>query len=652
MEICDSGYAIMGNKSQKISRSRILLMAAVAVVLWVGGCIDPFNEQAASRQAEGIISNLGTVKTAPEPNIPMPEIYKSPPKVVEQVVAGKPEWKLFYFCKYHTSDELKKITNELFGMVIFNEKGQATTVPDYAVSSNPATNQLIVRCPARADIDAVLDVLQAVDVPPVQVKIDCIISEVYADKTLDRQTSVQIGKLLGEEGDIWAGPAGQKFGTDIATLLEEGDLMPAFPGASLRDIGRARMGLKIGYWSKKHNFIALVDLLESKGYLKILMNPTLEVVNGKPAMVSSSQHVPLQQVTSYIPARGEYLPESRIDYIDVVDSLKITPHVFADDYIGLETDILLGSKLTPEGVKQMPIITKKEIEIKENRIRQGESLVIGGIRKTERRDVVRGVPLLKDIPIIGLLFSGRDFEERVVETVFILTPTISTGGIPRTEMVEEVKRKHEPPTPQSAIDPFGLDSRKKELQNKTQEAEEARLQANAEKAGARGAIRAAQERVQIAEAASQKARTELTRIQAEAEKIKTEAEVKTKAAEAAKTTADKATADAAAAKTAAEKIAADATKTKEESEKAKAEADAKAKAAEAAKAAADKAAAEAATAKAEAEKIAAQALKTKAEAEKIIADAEAEAVAAAKEEADQPKEEPGKTPTEENKAGT
>jgi Flp pilus assembly secretin CpaC len=652
MEICDSGYAIMGNKSQKISRSRILLMAAVAVVLWVGGCIDPFNEQAASRQAEGIISNLGTVKTAPEPNIPMPEIYKSPPKVVEQVVAGKPEWKLFYFCKYHTSDELKKITNELFGMVIFNEKGQATTVPDYAVSSNPATNQLIVRCPARADIDAVLDVLQAVDVPPVQVKIDCIISEVYADKTLDRQTSVQIGKLLGEEGDIWAGPAGQKFGTDIATLLEEGDLLPAFPGASLRDIGRARMGLKIGYWSKKHNFIALVDLLESKGYLKILMNPTLEVVNGKPAMVSSSQHVPLQQVTSYIPARGEYLPESRIDYIDVVDSLKITPHVFADDYIGLETDILLGSKLTPEGVKQMPIITKKEIEIKENRIRQGESLVIGGIRKTERRDVVRGVPLLKDIPIIGLLFSGRDFEERVVETVFILTPTISTGGIPRTEMVEEVKRKHEPPTPQSAIDPFGLDSRKKELQNKTQEAEEARLQANAEKAGARGAIRAAQERVQIAEAASQKARTELTRIQAEAEKIKTEAEVKTKAAEAAKTTADKATADAAAAKTAAEKIAADATKTKEESEKAKAEADAKAKAAEAAKAAADKAAAEAATAKAEAEKIAAQALKTKAEAEKIIADAEAEAVAAAKEEADQPKEEPGKTPTEENKAGT
>ena len=652
MEICDSGCAIMGNKSQKISRSRILLMAAVAVVLWVGGCIDPFNEQAASRQAEGIISNLGTVKTAPEPNIPMPEIYKSPPKVVEQVVAGKPEWKLFYFCKYHTSDELKKITNELFGMVIFNEKGQATTVPDYAVSSNPATNQLIVRCPARADIDAVLDVLQAVDVPPVQVKIDCIISEVYADKTLDRQTSVQIGKLLGEEGDIWAGPAGQKFGTDIATLLEEGDLLPAFPGASLRDIGRARMGLKIGYWSKKHNFIALVDLLESKGYLKILMNPTLEVVNGKPAMVSSSQHVPLQQVTSYIPARGEYLPESRIDYIDVVDSLKITPHVFADDYIGLETDILLGSKLTPEGVKQMPIITKKEIEIKENRIRQGESLVIGGIRKTERRDVVRGVPLLKDIPIIGLLFSGRDFEERVVETVFILTPTISTGGIPRTEMVEEVKRKHEPPTPQSAIDPFGLDSRKKELQNKTQEAEEARLQANAEKAGARGAIRAAQERVQIAEAASQKARTELTRIQAEAEKIKTEAEVKTKAAEAAKTTADKATADAAAAKTAAEKIAADATKTKEESEKAKAEADAKAKAAEAAKAAADKAAAEAATAKAEAEKIAAQALKTKAEAEKIIADAEAEAVAAAKEEADQPKEEPGKTPTEENKAGT
>ena len=645
--------AIMGNKSLHISRSQVFLVTAAAVVLWVGGCGDPLGEKASERQAQNILRDVSSFKVTPEPNVSIPEIYKAPPTIVEQVVAGKPEWKLLYFCKYHTSDELKKIINELFGMAIFNEKGQATAVPDYAVSSNPATNQLIVRCPAKADIDAVLEVLQGVDVPPIQVKIDCVISEIYADKTIDRETSLEIGNLLGES--IVAGSSARKFGSDVAQLIQEGDVLPAFPGASIREVARARMGLKIGYWSEKHNFLALIDLLESKGYLKILMNPTLEVVNGKSAMVSSSQHVPLQQISTVFNV-GNPWAETRTEYIDVVDSLKITPHVFADG-IGLETDILLGSKLTPEGVKQMPIVTKKEIENKENRIRPGESLVIGGIRKTEERDVVRGVPLLKDIPLLGFLFSGRDYEQRVVETIFILTPTISTGGVPKVEMAEEIKRKHAPPAPaepnEALADPFGFKARDRDLQAKTVQAEEARLQADAEKTSARSAIRAADERVQLAQAEVRRARTELSRIQAEAEKIKAEVDVKTKAAEAAKVAADKAAADAAAAKTAAEKIAADATKSKEEAEKAKADANVKVKAAEAAKSAADKAVADAATARTDAEKIIADAQRIKGEAEKAIAEAEAKVKAAeqAKQEAEksaaeQPKEQVTKVVTE------
>jgi type II secretory pathway component GspD/PulD (secretin) len=260
------------------------------------------------------------------------------------------------------------------------------------------------------------------------------------------------------------------------------------------------MGLQIGYWSESENFLAMVDLLESKGYLKILMHPTLEVVNGKTAKISSTQHVPLQKITKYIRVEETFLPQSETEYIDVVDSLEITPHVFADGYIGLETKILLGSKLTPEGVKQLPIVTKKEIENKENRIRKGESLVIGGIRKTEKRDVVRGVPFLKDIPIVGMLFSGRDFEERVVETIFILTPTISSGGIPNKEMVEMVKRKHRTPT-------------------------SVRLEAEEEKARARYAAREAEEQAKRAEA-------ELNRIKAEAEaKVKAAEEAVEKAKE-------------------------------------------------------------------------------------------------------------------------
>ncbi len=481
---------IMYKSSQKISCRRILFRVLVVIApLWIEGCGDFLGEKATSIQSQNIINDLSTIKVTPEPNVPIPEIYKAPPKIVEQVVGGKADWKLFYFCKYHTSEELKVIVNAQFASQIFDEKGKSTTVTDYTVSSNPATNQLIVRCPTKADIDAALQVLQEIDVPPIQVKINCLISEIYADKTIDRETTIKISDLLGEHISLI--PGARPFGEDIANLLTESDVLPAFPGASTREIGRAKMGLKVGYLSTKHNFLALVDLLESRGYLKILMNPTIETVNGKPATVSSSQHVPLQKITRIITGTGaSNVINEETEYVDVVDSLKITPHVFADGCVGLETDIVLGSKLTPEGVKQLPIVTKKEIENKENRIRPGESLVIGGIRKTEKRDVVRGVPFFKDIPLIGFLFSGRDFEERAVETLFVLTPTISTGGVPTREIIEEIRKKHEPPvleknhkTVKEPVDPNSFEKQQDQI---TPEAKQLRPQVQADKAEGSG----------------------------------------------------------------------------------------------------------------------------------------------------------------------
>ncbi len=447
----------------KIFRSQLLAWGlAVILVALTCGCQDWLDERASALQNQSILQSLSRIDTVPDPNIRVPDVYKTPPKKVKQIVGGAEEWKLFYFCKYHTSDELKKIVHEQFATKLFDKKGKETKLVDYTVSSNATANQLIVRCPTEEDVDAVLELLEMVDVQPIQVKIDCLISEVYADKTLDWQTTLEIENLFGE--GIRAGSSAQPFGTGILELVEEKAVLPAFPGASLRDIARTKMGLQIGYLSESENFLAMVDMLESKGYLKILMNPTLEIVNGKTAKILSSQRVPLQTIYLTNPNQDWY--ETKTEYVDIVDSLVIIPHVFADGYIGLETSILLGSKLTPEGVKQLPIVTKKEIENKENRIRKGESLVIGGIRKTEKRDVIRGVPFLKDIPVLGVLFSGRDFEERVVETIFILTPTISTGGKPNEKIVEELRERHKSPSSQAfheavggaVIDTFGLEN--------------------------------------------------------------------------------------------------------------------------------------------------------------------------------------------------
>jgi len=433
----------MSSSREKVGcRQWLIAVAALFIVLSIGGWGSVSAQTDKEREAEQTLRDL-KIDVTPEPNVPVPEMYKVPPKILKQKVGGADEWKLFYFCKYHTSDDLKTIIHEQFATTLFDEKGKSTQVSDYTVSSNPSTNQLIVRCPLKEDVEAVLQTLEQVDVPPIQVRIECLVSEVYADMTFDRETTLAIDNLFGEK--VVMKPAGTAFGADVRQLVQDDEYLPAFPGASLREVARSRMGLNIGYLSTAeagHAFALLIDLLESRGYLKILMNPTLEVVNGGTATVSSTQKVPLD-ITTMRSTKSDYL-ETRTEYENVVDSLKITAHVFGDGYIGLETDVLLGSKNTPEGVKQIPIITKKEIMNKENRIRQGDSLVIGGIRKNEEFAVVRGIPILKDLPLIGFLFSSEDTESRAVETIFILTPSISTDGRPKGEVMKQVQKIHDP----------------------------------------------------------------------------------------------------------------------------------------------------------------------------------------------------------------
>jgi len=520
----------MGNKSHTTSRIGGLFVAFLFFgSLCLSGCHDWPDERATAIEAQNILRDLSRIETIPDPNLLGPAIYRSPPKKLKQVVGGGEEWKLIYFCQYSTADEMKLIINEQFATKLFDEKGKSTNVTDYTVTANPATNQLIVRCPLEQDIDAVMEIIKETDIPPIQVRIDCMVSELYADLTVDRETTLMIENLFGEQIAL-----GGK--TDAA-----GNLLPAFPGAALRDPARAKFGLKVGV--NRDDFKALVDILVSRGYLKILMNPTLDVVNGKTSKIQSKQQVPLQQVTYQMGGlmAGGLILGTETKYVDIIDSLEITPHVFADGYIALETKAQIAAYLTPEGIKQTPIVTERTITTKDNRIRLGESLIIGGIRKSEKRDVIRGVPILKDIPVLGLLFSGRDFEERATEVIFILTPSISTGGRPNKEMVEILRERHSSPMSQSfqekMMDPLGTKAREQEQYRQLDNAREARLQFESQATITR--LEAMESGQQIEDL-----QVELEQTKVKVEQITTKAAVAASKAEEARTEAQKAATEA------------------------------------------------------------------------------------------------------------
>ena len=576
------------------------------VIFWCGGCVfalacisgcgEFFESKPTELESQKTLRELSRVKPVTGADIEVPSIYKEPPKIVEGTIGDKTDAKLFYFTKYHTVDKLAGLINNQFIKKYSPKAGKPMVrAVDYNVSANPATNQLIVRCPTVVDAEQVLAFLEKVDVPPIQVKIDCIISEVYSDHTLDWETRLEIQNL---------------FGVEI-------NLIGKLPGAALRDIARSTFGLKTGYvgggtydsandrfsvTDPGHMFGALVDVLESRGYLKILMNPQLEVINGESATIVITERVPLDEIQSVHPVSG--VITQRTQYVDVVDSLTITPHVFADGYIGIETKAVIGSKSTPEGVKQIPIVTKREIVVKENRIRHGESLVIGGIRKTEQRSVIRGIPFFKDIPLLGILFSSKDFEERGKEVLFILTPTISTGGVANEKMVAEIQRKHSRVKGGDSLidsikDPFGAKAYTELVEEEAIHAEVERIKAEMDRAAAERKVMDLAGRLELAarevEEARKRAALVKSQVAAEAAEAKT-------GAEAAKAEAEKAKVALGAAEKEAQAEKAKAAAAEAEKDKAVAEAKKTAQDAAAAKVAAAKAKAEAEAAKAAAEK--------------------------------------------------
>jgi len=521
----------MGNDRHKISRRKRALVAfSILASAGLCGCHDWPDERATAIEAQNILRDLSRIETISDPNLPRPEVYKSPPRKFSQTVGGTVEWKLIYFCQYHTAEDMKQIIHEQFATKLFDEKGKSTNVDDYTVTASTATNQLIVRCPLEQDIDAVMEMIKETDIPPVQVRIDCMVSELYADLTMDRETTLMVENLFGE-------------GIALGGKLDaSGNPLPAFPGAALRDPARARFGLKVGV--QRNDFEALVDLLVSRGYLKILMHPTLEVLNGETAKIQSKQHVPLQQIVLRYGPTSDALFETRTEYYDVIDSLEITPHVFADGYIGLQTSAQIAAYLTPEGIKQTPIVTERTITNKENRVRLGESLIIGGIRKSEKRDVVRGVPILKDIPLLNLLFSGRDFEERATEVIFILTPSISTYGKPNKDMMDMLKERHASPMTQSlqetVLDPLGTKARREEEERRLENARLAQHESEAEMTAARlQAIRTGQQ-VEDLEAELEQNKVKMAQLSTKAQQAQAEVQKATTEAQQARTELQKA----------------------------------------------------------------------------------------------------------------
>ncbi|HYM81055.1 MAG TPA: type IV pilus secretin PilQ [Candidatus Limnocylindria bacterium] len=171
--------------------------------------------------------------------------------------------------------------------------------------------------------------------------------------------------------------------------------------------------------SKNWGFIeAQLQVLEENRKANIISNPRITTVDNREAKILVGQKIPLivQDVAGN--------PVSQLQTIGI--QLRVTPHLTEDKRIILDLHPEVSDLSTQSTVQGGVIINTSEADTRVM-VNDGETAVIGGLIRTNESHVRRGVPLLKDIPLLGVLFRSNSTTRQNRELIIFVTPRIITS---------------------------------------------------------------------------------------------------------------------------------------------------------------------------------------------------------------------------------
>ncbi len=169
---------------------------------------------------------------------------------------------------------------------------------------------------------------------------------------------------------------------------------------------------------------AFFDFLESDSDTKIIAQPRLRGLDGEEITYIVGDEVPIPRTTFQPIATGGFgqQPLTSFDFKKVGIELTITPRLHLENEVTLEVDIKIKS-LGGTGYADIPIITTKEVK-NVIRLKDGETNLLAGLLKDEERKTMRGIAGIKNLPIIGSLFSNTDQTIQQTEVILTITPYI------------------------------------------------------------------------------------------------------------------------------------------------------------------------------------------------------------------------------------
>ncbi len=291
--------------------------------------------------------------------------------------------------------------------------------PRGTMNVNVASNALVVR-DTESQMVAFKQLVEGLDLELPQVQIEARI--VQADTTYSRSLGVQWGIQNVNKLGSSAGVASFRSGNTGAFGGQTSDFLVNLPAAVTGLAAVPAAGFTFGKIDPKADG-PLLDLRLSAGELlgltKVIAAPKITTLDKREAKIAQGESIPFQTTS---------LQGTQTTFVDANLELNVTPQITSRDPKEIGKQILLkvratrnavGARSNPAG----PSIDRREATT-QVMVRDGETMVIGGVFVDTQENRVAGVPYLSRIPVLGWLFKSKTESVSKQELLIFLTPTI------------------------------------------------------------------------------------------------------------------------------------------------------------------------------------------------------------------------------------
>ena len=288
------------------------------------------------------------------------------------------------------------------------QSGDLTILGTTKIIADIRSNSLLVFA-SRQDMEMIKDIIAKLDVVLAQVLVETIIMDVALGSSLDLGVSALQPVATKSSASGAGGMNANKFFD--------------FQNASATNALGQLLGSGLRYFGNFNDDIYVtIEAMAQDGKANVIQKPRIQTSHATPASIFIGETVPYISGTYYNYSGS---PSSSYQQLKVGIGLDVTPFINADGLVVMkiqETIDEVGDYVEIDG-NQVPKTTSRTLSA-EVAVKDKESILLGGFIRNRDASTKSGVPILKDIPLLGYLFRSTNSEKERKELIVLMRPSV------------------------------------------------------------------------------------------------------------------------------------------------------------------------------------------------------------------------------------